>query len=89
MHDFVQTLSFGSGMTNGGSQSGAAAAAQAAINGSRSNSLSTGSELRLDVEISDMIQEEMDGQQGDDDSEVEQVWRGRTVSSVSQDAEAS
>jgi hypothetical protein len=45
-------------MTSGGSQPGATAAAQAAINSSRSNSLSTGSELRLDPEGSDMIREE-------------------------------
>lgn len=63
-------------MTNGGSQPGAAAAAQAAINSSRSDSLSTGSELRLDVGGSDMIREETDGQQGEEDSEVEQVSQG-------------
>ncbi|KAK3115726.1 hypothetical protein LTR53_004647 [Teratosphaeriaceae sp. CCFEE 6253] len=61
-------------MANG--QPGAAAAAQAAITSSRSNSLSTGSDLRLDPEGNDMIQEEPDGVDGignGDDSEVEQV----------------
>ncbi|TKA82612.1 hypothetical protein B0A55_01381 [Friedmanniomyces simplex] len=58
-------------MANG--QPGAAAAAQAAINSSRSNSLSTGSELRLDPEGSDMIQEEPDGVRDGEDSDVEQV----------------
>ncbi|KAK5694249.1 hypothetical protein LTR97_009871 [Elasticomyces elasticus] len=73
-------------MANG--QPGAAAAAQAAINSSRSNSLSTGSELRLDAEGSDMIQEEPEGAPEGDDSEVERVSKqigimkmdnGRTV----------
>lgn len=63
-------------MTNGGSQPGAAAAAQAAINSSRSNSLSTGSDLRLGMEGSDMIKEEVEYQPGEDDSEVEQVSQG-------------
>jgi hypothetical protein len=60
-------------MTSGGSQPGATAAAQAAINSSRSNSLSTGSELRLDPEGSDMIREEPEGVQDGEESEVEQV----------------
>ncbi|KAK4560808.1 hypothetical protein LTR86_005388 [Recurvomyces mirabilis] len=60
-------------MTNGASQPGSAAAAQAAIQTSRSNSLSTGSDLRLDPEGSDMIREEPDQIQEEGDSEVEQV----------------
>lgn len=63
-------------MTNGAAQPGAAAAAQAAINSSRSNSLSTGSDLRLDVEGTDMITEEPVQQDGDGDSEVDQVSHG-------------
>ncbi|KAK5117679.1 hypothetical protein LTR62_005102 [Meristemomyces frigidus] len=76
-------------MTNGGSQPGAVAAAQAAIHQtSRSNSLSTGADLRLDPEGSDMIQEEPEVIQEEGDSEVEQVSKqigimkmdnGRTV----------
>ncbi|KAK3724881.1 hypothetical protein LTR37_000929 [Vermiconidia calcicola] len=58
-----------------GSQQGGTAAAQAAIGASRSNSLSTGSDLRLDVEGSDLIREE--GENGEpDDSEVEQMSKG-------------
>lgn len=64
-----------------GSQSGGASAAQAAINASRSNSLSTGSDLRLDPEGSDMIQEEDDNGEGED-SEVEQVSRGIGIMKV-------
>ncbi|EMC93665.1 hypothetical protein BAUCODRAFT_53895, partial [Baudoinia panamericana UAMH 10762] len=60
-------------MTNGGAQPGAAAAAQAAITSSRSNSFSTGSDHRLDAEGADMIREEPDGVHGEDDSEVDQV----------------
>lgn len=60
-------------MTNAGAQPGGAAAAQAAINGSRSNSLSTGSDLRLDPEGSDMIREEPEGAREGDESDVEQV----------------
>ncbi|KAK5126921.1 hypothetical protein LTR85_008279 [Meristemomyces frigidus] len=66
-------------MTTGGGQppSAARAAAQAAINPSRSNSLSTGSEMQpLDVEGSDMIKEEGPHGQGEEDSEVEQVSEG-------------
>ncbi|KXL47363.1 hypothetical protein M433DRAFT_82246 [Acidomyces richmondensis BFW] len=77
-------------MTNGGSQGRGAttAAAQAAIDASRSNSLSTGSDLRLDPEGADMIREEKPQGQGEEDSEVEQVSKqigimkmdnGRTV----------
>ena len=58
-----------------GSQSGGAAAAQAAISASRSNSLSTGSDYRLDVEGTDVIQEEGQNAEGED-SEVEQVSKG-------------
>lgn len=66
-------------MGSGNSQSGTGAtAAQAAINASRSNSLSTGSELRLDG--GDMIPEE--GANGEDDSEVEQVSRGIGIMKV-------
>ncbi|KAK0897242.1 hypothetical protein LTR91_004306 [Friedmanniomyces endolithicus] len=73
-------------MANG--QPGAAAAAQAAISSSRSNSLSTGSELRLDPEGNDMIEEEPDLTREGEDSDVEQVSKqigimkvdnGRTV----------
>ncbi|KAK5174372.1 uncharacterized protein LTR77_001452 [Saxophila tyrrhenica] len=64
-----------------GSQQGAPAAAQAAISASRSNSLSTGSDLRLDVEGSDMIREE--GGEGEgEDSEVDQVSRGIGIMKV-------
>lgn len=60
-------------MTTGG-QPGAVAAAQAAIDPSRSNSLSTPSDLRLDVDGADAIEEERSNI--DDDSEVEQVSKG-------------
>jgi hypothetical protein len=61
-------------MTNG-SQSGGTAAAQAAISASRSNSLSTASEFRLDAGGNDMIREE--GENGEaEDSDVEQVSKG-------------
>ncbi|KAF2172528.1 hypothetical protein M409DRAFT_63187 [Zasmidium cellare ATCC 36951] len=60
-------------MTSG--QSGSTAAAQAAIDGSRSNSLSTGSDLnKLDVGGADMIREE--GENGEEESEVEGISRG-------------
>ena len=62
-------------MTNGPESGGGAAAAKAAISSSRSNSLSTGSDLRLDVEGADLIQEE--GENGEaEDSEIEQVSKG-------------
>ena len=61
-------------MTNE-SQQGGTAAAQAAINASRSYSQSTGSEFQLDVEGSDMIKEEGENVDGED-SDVEQVSRG-------------
>lgn len=64
-----------------GSQTGGVSAAQAAINASRSNSLSTGSDLRLDPEGSDMIQEEDDNGEAED-SEVEQVSRGIGIMKV-------
>ena len=66
-------------MTNGGPADGAAAA-RAAINSSRSNSLSTASDLKLDVEGSDMIQEE--NENGEEDSEVEQVSKGIGIMKV-------
>lgn len=64
-------------MTNG-SQSAGAAAAQAALAGSRSNSLSTASDLRLDMEGDDMIKEEGE----EEDSEVDQVSRGMGIMKV-------
>ena len=66
-------------MTNGGPSDGAAAA-RAAISTSRSNSLSTASDLKLDVEGSDMIQEE--NENGEEDSDVEQVSRGIGIMKV-------
>lgn len=66
-------------MTNGGPSDGASAA-RAAINSSRSNSLSTASDLKLDVEGSDMIQEE--NENGEEDSEVEQVSKGIGIMKV-------
>ena len=66
-------------MTNGGSGDGAAAA-RAAVSASRSNSLSTASDLKLDVEGSDMIQEE--NENGEEDSEVEQVSKGIGIMKV-------
>lgn len=57
-----------------GSQSGGPAAAQAAIDGSRSNSLSTGTDHQLDMGGADMIREE--GENGEDESEVEHISRG-------------
>ena len=59
-------------MTNG--QPSGTAAAQAAIHSSRSNSLSTASDLKLDPEGSDMIREE--GEDDQDDTEVEEVSKG-------------
>ncbi|KAK6440999.1 hypothetical protein LTR95_002782 [Oleoguttula sp. CCFEE 5521] len=69
-------------MTNGQGQpmEGGATAARAAIHSSRSNSLSTASDLRLDVEGTDMIREE--GENGDEDSEVEQVSKGIGIMKV-------
>ena len=67
-------------MTSGPQPSGTAAA-QAAIHSSRSTSLSTGSDLRLDVEGSDLIKEECEGQ-AEDDSEVELVSRGIGIMKV-------
>ena len=58
-------------MTNGSQQEGTAAA-RAAISASRSNSLSTGSQL--DVEGADLIREE--GDTAGEDSDVEQVSKG-------------
>lgn len=66
-------------MTNGGPADGAAAA-RAAVTASRSNSLSTASDLKLDVEGSDMIQEE--DENGADDSEVDQVSKGIGIMKV-------
>jgi hypothetical protein len=66
-------------MTNGGPSDGAAAA-RAAISTSRSNSLSTASDLKLDVEGSDMIQEE--NENGEEDSDVEQVSKGIGIMKV-------
>lgn len=64
-------------MTTTGGQSGTASTVQAALDGSRSNSLSTGSDLRLDPEGADMIREEgEDGMDAEDDSEVDKVSRG-------------
>lgn len=57
-----------------GSQPGSAAAAQATIDMSRSNSLSGASDLRLDPGGADMIREEGEG--GEDESEVEGISRG-------------
>jgi hypothetical protein len=65
---------------NGGPSS--TAAAQAAIDGSRSNSLSTGSDLRLDIEGVDVIREEGQNGQREDDSEVEQVSKGIGIMKV-------
>ena len=62
-------------ITTGSQSGGGPAAAQAAIASSRSNSLSTGSDLRLDVEGVDLIQEEGENAEGED-SDVEQVSRG-------------
>ncbi|CZT22718.1 related to transcription activator protein acu-15 [Ramularia collo-cygni] len=56
-------------MTNGGSQPGATAAAQAAISGSRSDSIGVASDLRLDANGADMIPEESE-ERGEDESEV-------------------
>lgn len=69
-------------MGSNGSQSGGPAAAQAMINSSRSNSLSTGSQL--DVEGADVIKEEMQGQNGEmtEESDVEQVSRGLGIMKV-------
>ncbi len=64
-----------------GSQPGGSAAAQAAISASRSNSLSAGSDLRLDVEGSDMIREEGENGEGED-SDVEQVSKGIGIMKV-------
>ena len=61
-------------MTNG-SQSSGTAAAQAAISASRSNSLSTGSEFRIDTGSNDMIPDEVENGEAED-SEVEQVSKG-------------
>ncbi|EGP92110.1 fungal specific transcription factor [Zymoseptoria tritici IPO323] len=58
-----------------GPQSGSTAAAQAAIQGSRSNSLSTGSDLRLDPGGADLIVEETEGN-GEDESELENISHG-------------
>jgi hypothetical protein len=66
-------------MTNGGPSDGAAAA-RAAISTSRSNSLSTASDLKLDVEGIDMIREE--NENGEEDSEVEQVSKGIGIMKV-------
>ncbi|QIW98198.1 hypothetical protein AMS68_003716 [Peltaster fructicola] len=59
-----------------GGQPGNVAAARAAINSSRSDSISTASDARLDVEGADVIQEE---REGEDDSEVERVSKGLGV----------
>lgn len=72
-------------MTNGGPADGAAAA-RAAISTSRSNSLSTASDLKLDVEGSDMIQEE--NENGEEDSEVEQVSKGIGIMKVDNNGRA-
>ncbi|EME88917.1 uncharacterized protein MYCFIDRAFT_10996, partial [Pseudocercospora fijiensis CIRAD86] len=56
-----------------GQQPATTAAAQAAIANSRSNSLSTSSNLRLDAGGADMIREEGEGE---DESEVEGISRG-------------
>lgn len=71
-------------MSSGGSQGpGAArAAAQAAINQSRSNSLSTGSEYRLEGDNADMMANGQQRQPGEDDSEVEQVREGIGIMKV-------
>ncbi|KAH9814276.1 Zn(II)2Cys6 transcription factor-like protein [Teratosphaeria destructans] len=62
---------------------GATAAAQAAIDSSRSNSLATGPQTLLDVEGADMIREEgPNGQRPEDDSEVEQVSKGIGIMKV-------
>lgn len=57
-----------------GSQPATTSAAQAIIGDSRSNSLSTGSDLKLDPGGQDMIREEGEG--GEDESEVEGISRG-------------
>lgn len=57
-----------------GSQPATTSAAQAMIGDSRSNSLSTGSDLKLDPGGQDMIREEGEG--GEDESEVEGISRG-------------
>ena len=69
-------------MGSGGSQPGGPAAAQAMINSSRSNSLSTGSQL--DLEGTDVIKEETQGQNGEmtEESDVEQVSRGIGIMKV-------
>lgn len=56
-----------------GSQPSSAATAQAAISNSRTNSLSTGSDLKLDPEGVDMIREE---NENGEESEVEGISRG-------------
>lgn len=70
-------------MTNG-SQAGGTAAAQAAIDASRNNSLSTTttgtSDLRLDMSGADVIIEE--GEDGGEESEVEQVSKGIGIMKV-------
>jgi hypothetical protein len=62
-------------MTNGGSQPGATAAAQAVINSSRNNSLGPGPDLKLDANGADMIPEEGE-ERGEDESEVGDLSQG-------------
>lgn len=70
-------------MTNG-SQSEGTAAAQAAINASRSYSISSSSDLRLDMGGVDVIREE--GENGEaEDSDVEQVSKGIGIMKVDKD----
>lgn len=57
-------------------QPGSVAAARAAITSSRSDSISTSADVKLDVDGADIIQEERDGE---DDSEVERVSKGLGV----------
>jgi hypothetical protein len=58
-----------------GPQSGSTAAAQAVIYGSRRNSLSTSSDLKLDPSGADLIVEEPEGN-GEEESEVENISQG-------------
>ncbi|RMY58917.1 hypothetical protein D0863_12111 [Hortaea werneckii] len=71
-------------MSSGGNQgpSAARAAAQAAIDQSRSNSLSTGSEYKLEGDGSEMMQHEGLQRPREDDSEVEQVREGIGIMKV-------
>lgn len=74
-------------MTSGQAPS-STAAAQAAIDHSRSNSLSAASDRRLDREDRDMIREaDEDGNNGDD-SEVDQVSRGIGIMKVDNNGRA-